>query len=503
MRNYYREIIKKYPTTEIIIFLILAAGVLLSLAQFLYNRSLWADEVSLALNIIHKDSFDLLKPLDYVQVAPVLFLYAEKLFSTLLPNTEYGLRLFPLLCFWGAIFFFYKIIKKQQYNTAYALVFALSLFAFNPKFIYFSSEVKQYMTDVFVLLALFYFVLKNYKTEQNKYYALGIVGGIAIFLSNVSPIILATCGLYLLYDQFFVKKSRKNVPLFAVFAVWLFIFSLYYIFFIYNHPTREVMVEYWANMGAFLSYHNFISFFIDKIGVMLYLLSCCWTAPPPHPLIALVLGAFGIVTTAGVITLIRQKNIKTIILTFSPIVLHLLLSVFQLYPFDMRLILYTVPCLIIICALGFESIFRFVFTKLKIANFTPLVVIIPCVFLLAGHPIKIEREEIKKSIQYIQENIDEKESLYLYSYSVATFNYYEEIGFVKMNVPTIEGTNKLIEKKYVDEFRAVRGKNWLLFSHIAHKEDALVVNYLDSIGCTKLNEFKTVGSSAYLYDFGE
>jgi hypothetical protein len=44
---------------------ILFSGITLSLIQFIYNRCLWRDEASLALNIINKNSLELLKPLDY------------------------------------------------------------------------------------------------------------------------------------------------------------------------------------------------------------------------------------------------------------------------------------------------------------------------------------------------------------------------------------------------------------------------------------------------------
>ena len=45
---------------------------------------------------------------------------------------------------------------------------------------------------------------------------------------------------------------------------------------------------------------------------------------------------------AGGDRLITEKNWKILILTFSPITLHLLLSSQKIYPFDLRLIVYTV-----------------------------------------------------------------------------------------------------------------------------------------------------------------
>lgn len=77
--------------------IILLFGVILVLFQLLYNRSLWGDEAKLALNIINKSYLELFQPLDNGQVAPILFLQIEKIFTTIIPNSEIGLRVFPFL----------------------------------------------------------------------------------------------------------------------------------------------------------------------------------------------------------------------------------------------------------------------------------------------------------------------------------------------------------------------------------------------------------------------
>jgi 4-amino-4-deoxy-L-arabinose transferase-like glycosyltransferase len=169
------ESMNKPFTGKFTVAAILIMGILASLMQFICNRSMYADEALLAFNIMQKNSFELLQPLDYVQVAPVLFLQIEKIFSMILPNSEYGLRLFPLLCFWASIYFFYQIAGKL-FNNVFALIIALSFFCLGHIFIYYSSEVKQYMSDVFVLLCIFYFLLKDYKKDTTRYYLLGIIG---------------------------------------------------------------------------------------------------------------------------------------------------------------------------------------------------------------------------------------------------------------------------------------------------------------------------------------
>ena len=57
-----------------LILAIICFGILVRLVQYLFNRSLWADEAVLALNIVNRSYLELLEPLDYEQGAPIGFL---------------------------------------------------------------------------------------------------------------------------------------------------------------------------------------------------------------------------------------------------------------------------------------------------------------------------------------------------------------------------------------------------------------------------------------------
>src|SRR3990172_8968599 len=75
---------------------IVLLGIILRLRQYLVDRSFWADEASLAVNIADRNYSELLGLLDYQQAAPVGFLYVEKTLITVFGNHDYVLRLFPL-----------------------------------------------------------------------------------------------------------------------------------------------------------------------------------------------------------------------------------------------------------------------------------------------------------------------------------------------------------------------------------------------------------------------
>lgn len=76
---------------------IVAAGIIIRVAVYLYKRSLWLDESMLALNVFNRSYAGLLQRLDMDQIAPPLFLFASKFIHSLWGELEYSLRLLPLL----------------------------------------------------------------------------------------------------------------------------------------------------------------------------------------------------------------------------------------------------------------------------------------------------------------------------------------------------------------------------------------------------------------------
>ncbi len=490
---------------RLLIYLTFLSGIIISLVQFLYNRSLWLDEAMLALNIINKNNIQLLFPLDYYQVAPILFLQVEKFFSLLLPNSEYGLRLFPLFAFWVSSYLFYKILNLIFKNSNIIIV-GLSLFLFNATLLYFSSEVKQYMIDVLVLLGLYFLVLKPYKEAKTQMYLLGIFGAISIMLSNVSPILLACIGLHLVIKG--IRMPKSNIKsIFVLFGVLGVTFLIYYVAFIHHHPTKDFMLKFWTKNNAFMPINPFDAifyrFFYDKVLTVFYYFFTFGT---------LLFISFIFFYCLGIFYLVRFKKIDFIILTLVPFMLHLILSSFKLYPFHERLLLYNIPLIIFVFLLGFQYLASILYVYFKGIRFGKLYLFIP-IFLIfnvlsfsnsitKGFPMK--RDEIKESIQYIEKMSITSDRICVYFAALCAFQYYQDINFMATKKPTILGCwDKNIRlKKTIDDFNQLKGKNWLLFSQVFDNEEAKMIHYLDSLGYPKLNSFKTNGSSAYYYDFG-
>jgi hypothetical protein len=481
---------KIYYTTLLVIFI----GITLSLIQFLYNRSIWFDEAMLSLNIINRNYVELLKPLDHLQVAPIGFLWVEKFFSLLIVNSEYGLRIFPLLCFWASIYFFYKITIAVSKNHKITLL-AVSLFCLNASLLYYSSEVKQYMLDVFICLLLYFFLLKEYKNNSNRYILLAFFGSISVFLSNISVILLFTIALYLANQQ--SKKSKPNyLSLIILFISWAITFGFYYFRFIHNHPNKNGMLSYWGN--SFMPLNIFDITFWD---FCFYKTKMVFGSLLSFGIAGLLPFIFFII---GLYKLIKDKHRKILFLLLFPTLLQLTLSAFKLYPFDLRLVLYQAGFYMIITSTGVLYIVNLSIQKTKQTWIYLLPLIFPvivCATLLKNYPAK--EEEIKQSVQFISKNIKPNETIYVYYGAIRAFEYYTQTGKINVKNPIIFGNGyRGSNQKYVEEIKNNKQKCWILFSHIFDNENKYITTSLDSIYKKDLS-YKAYGSEAYLYDMSK
>ena len=104
-------------------------------------------------------------PLDYHQVAPVLFLWIERLAVGTLGFSEYALRLFPFACSIASLFLFRRV--AQRLLSGPALLFAVAIFAVSYPGIRYAAEAKPYGTDMFVSLVMLSLVVE-WNTDRSR-----------------------------------------------------------------------------------------------------------------------------------------------------------------------------------------------------------------------------------------------------------------------------------------------------------------------------------------------
>ncbi len=173
-------------------------GVLLRVVRYLMDYPLWWDEAFLAVNFLRRDYFDLLRPLDYSQVCPILFLWIELTVVKLAGFSEWSLRLFPLVCA-GVSVVVFRHVAGRVIRAAEGSRCSWRLGIFRrveaSHRIRHAADVKPYASDLLVALALLApaFAWWRRVERSGPLWILAAVAPIAVALSH--PAIFVAVGI--------------------------------------------------------------------------------------------------------------------------------------------------------------------------------------------------------------------------------------------------------------------------------------------------------------------
>ena len=190
--------------SAIVVSIVFLVGAYFRIRQFAAGRSLWLDEAMLALNIVNRSWVGLTQPLDYNQGAPLGFLFVQKLIITLFGNTDFNLRLFPLIAGILSIFLIWKV--SRFFLSRVGALIVLGFFILSEQLIYYSTEAKQYSSDVLMALLLL-FAFSGYLVHARRSMLwLAAAGVLGMWLSHPSVFVLAAIGLSISLD-IIIKKE--------------------------------------------------------------------------------------------------------------------------------------------------------------------------------------------------------------------------------------------------------------------------------------------------------
>ena len=494
---------------NIAVCLLIILGIVLRLRQYLFDRSLWIDEAMISLNLIQRSFSELFQKLDYNQGAPIGFLYVEKLLISLFGNSEYVLRLFPLICGIFSIFLFYNLVNKlfpQEIS-----IFPLGLFCLLNPTIYYSSEVKQYSGDLlFTILILIIIVdfLEEKQLRKSKLIMYGFLLSISIWFSFAAIFVLFGGLIALSLYSFFEHRNLKGLSYIWFFSVLSFL--LFYKLFLSNLDASEIRNFYSTEFLHFPPTGSELALFFRKLF---------YFGTFSENLFAKIL--FFI----GVFSMVRSRRALILVL-LSTLTLALLASSFYLYPLVVRFLLFLIPALLILIAEGAYFLYKFFRNNIivfLVACFITLIPVVNLSFVVFRNPYKTE--EIKPVLNYIKENKQNNDLIYIYYSAEYAYKYYaKRYGFNNDLIPEQSqykyqaglkrvyekpGYNKIIlgirarnrNEEYINDINRLKGNKrvWFLFSHAYGQELPFFVNYLDSIG-KRINSFSSIDAAAYLYD---
>lgn len=330
--------------------ILLVLGVVLRVTQFLSNRALWMDEESLAQNIVKKSLWELFGPLSGSQLAPPGFLVVEWGLFQLLGDHPLVLKIFPLLCGIASLFLFACV--AQRCLRPNAVWIALALFAVSDDLIYFSSELKQYSTDVAMglLCTLFALDLVSRPATSLRLARFALVGAVAVWFSHPVAFVLAGLGLVLIASAFAKGERKQGLSLMLMCLAWGASFVLVYAVSNEQLGHRGMMWVFWA--FAFPPRPLTV---IGSAGWLIRSVLYLFANPleirtPLGPTLSALL-AFGFFL-AGCASFVRRGADQLFWMLVAPGLITLGVACFCLYPFHGRLLLFLVPALLLVIAEG-------------------------------------------------------------------------------------------------------------------------------------------------------
>jgi uncharacterized membrane protein len=415
-----------------LILLLVGIGVLLRVAQYVSNRSLWVDEAWLALNLLERSLGNLSKPLDFNQAAPIGFLYAEGIAKDLFGSSEYVLRLFPLIC--GVVSVAVFAWVARHILSGGAALLAVLLFVVADGLIYYSSEVKPYETDVAVAVGLVAVsVLLAQDTAPGirwREIILTLTGLPLIALSFPAVFIVAAIATTFLIRA--ALKKRRGGP-FAGGSLAAFVWGLASLGIAVFGVTGagSVRASFEENPGRFLGARSSSPLHaLNVMGTNIANAIGFWQEPPASQLTKLALVCFVI----GAVALLLHNPVQLSILSL-PFGLLFFASAAHLYPISTRTELFLVPAVVLLIAEGVAETARRVPRPGRLATAILLATAVAVgPVWLAGKRLVHPRthQEIKPVLEYVRNHWRAGDTLYVHYGAQYALLYYDECKCVRL-----------------------------------------------------------------------
>jgi len=400
-------------------YIIVIAGFLLRIIIYLQNRSLILDEANVAKNLYHRGLASLFSPLDYAQFAPPLFLCTEKIFGLCLGYSELVLRLVPLLSGCISLCLLWRILRLVADREA--IWYPLLLMAFGYLFIRYATELKQYSLDTMIAMMLVWMTLRSdiRQTSPWKFCLMwSIAGSLAIWYAM--PAVFVLCGVagYYLYKS---RSSGANrTPSIVIpMLIWSGNFLIYYKL-ILAHDSSSAYLQNWHGRYFLEAFPHTIAQLQHNAALSISILS----AMGGHTVLALLFHLCLIIV--GVIWLFR-RNAGVALLLIIPLVCLLVASSMHKFTLLQRVILFVLPLLLILAAIGLQQAFA-----LRSRVFRSMVAAIAivcaanyCQFQYFYKPFEIE--ELKDGLQILQKEKIDISHVHVNFLIVPVYEYYTMI----------------------------------------------------------------------------
>jgi hypothetical protein len=144
--------LRRIPTPAQATLVLVLIGIAWRTLRYALAFPLWGDEAFVAINILTRDLAGLARPLEFFQIVPPGFLWAEWAVARGLGSSEWALRLVPYLAGLASLLLFWRFCRGVATRRTTLVAVAVLAASFFP--VRHANEVKPYAVDLLVSLVL-------------------------------------------------------------------------------------------------------------------------------------------------------------------------------------------------------------------------------------------------------------------------------------------------------------------------------------------------------------
>jgi len=481
------------PKTSI--FILISTCVLSRIYCLLFLKSMWLDEAALALALDKASWIHLLRgELINIQSTSLIFAIFGKLFIEYC-HSEILIHLLPTLSGCLTAYFLYRIGFRLAGN--FLSVIILFCYSLSYPALYYSTEFKQYSTEMLVTTFLIYLFIKEQSIKE-YYFSWKIIGIFIISLCCSTPSIFVISGFCLIrVVENFLKifsKSEYTLELCFFFRKTIFplccfaIFALCYYHFYLKPTANRQMFSFWQSgfipsnlLGALKwTYEKGI---FDFSGTLL-------KTPNMAVLYLLVLS-----TVIGIFLMFQRFRQLTLIL-LSVVAFALLTSYLKIYPtgkgsfhssfMNSRLSLYLSPIFILFMAFTLHRLL----IKFKTLCYIclPIIAITLNIFFCST-PFMTENYTRELALRLKEQCGTDKCLVFSNKHIEASLEYYARLYSYSQNrIDAFARKNWLVNDYLGKLLGNSKHCSKKIFIHLntknlppSHQNDALLTNWLNTI----------------------
>jgi hypothetical protein len=332
--------------------LLVLLGFLLRLRQWWWGRSMWFDEIELAVNLRDRGFVGLLHQLAQGQAAPFGWLWSERLAVDVAGVGDHTLRLPPLV-FGVGVLVVLAWAARQLLATPAALV-VLAFAALHPSLIYYSVEVKQYSAETFwvtLLVALALAALRRPPSWRRTavFWVLAVVGAtMSMMALPVGGAVGAVLTVHAWRARARPVPRRDAMVTVLGPAVWCAAAAGIYLATLRRLQGSDFLQGYWARVYR-------------KEPVTHLPATLRWAADTGRALLTdpftIRYGwVFALLVLVGLVRCWRRHGLGTVAVLVAPAAIGLVAIAASVYPYSGRLAVYSVPAILLLAGCAFDRL---------------------------------------------------------------------------------------------------------------------------------------------------